>query len=721
MRNSKSLFGSYKFRLTAIAFALLIETGFYCWVPLGFRSVVDIVSPKQDRALFILIVRIFAGGALLVSTVGLARDYLYANLQSALLGRLRQDMFECLQQLSMSFHVRTAMGGVFGTFSRDLVSIETASTEVLPRLLLPGIHCLTSTLVLITLDWRIAAAASMLWPWLFLAPRQIDHEANEAKGKRKADEEAVLDAIWENLSARTIVRAFSLERMGISVFRKSNERLARSTMRAGLLTMMRERISISGMLLIQVTVFALGMWLVMGASLTVGTLIAAQVLTAMLAISLATIAHALPAIEAAKSGLNRISNFLSQPVGMLDSPGMRELPPFASEIRFRGIDFSYDGHSAALDGAYARVKHGSYVAFVGGSGSGKSTMLNLLMRFYDPQAGAITIDGADIRGIAVDSLRSQLGVVLEDNFLFNTNVRENIRLGRPDASDDQVFDAAKQAGIDEFIRTLPLGYDTLAGERGEPFSHGNRQRIALARAILRRPTILLLDEATSALDPLTEQAVTQTIREISAGKTVIAVTHRLSSAQFADHIFVFDQGRVAEQGTHDELLESGGVYANLWQKQAGFTFSADGGHVDVDAKRLRSLPILGQVDEARLAELAPCFATENYPAGRDIVRQGDPGDKFYILVRGKVEIIRSDGLQQEARRIAILHDGDYFGEITLLTGFPRTATVRTLTLCTCISLERVHFNRLLERFPELQAEIYSVARDRLKLASEALA
>lgn len=708
-------------RLTTVGVfaSLCMESAFYCWVPLGFRLLIDKVAPSHNLDLFSYIVLSFAGGALLASCVGFARDYLYVRVQSKFLAQMRQDMFECLQQLSMSFHVRAAMGDMLGAFSRDLASIETAAGSVVPQLLLPLVQCVGCTIVLLFLDWRLAATAWLLWPWMFLAPRRIESEAVSARDERQADEETVLDLLYENLSAQRIVRAFSLERIGSSVFRRRNENLSRSAMRAGLLTLMRERMSMAGILLIQITAFALASWLVMGGKITLGTLLASQILTGMLALSLSVLAQSQAVIDTAKLGLGRVNAFLSEPVGMTDASSAVDLPPFTNEIRFRGVDFSYGGPDLALDGAYARIRCGSFVAFVGTSGAGKSTMLNLLMRLFDPQAGVITVDGQDIRGVRVNSLRAQMAVVLEDNFLFSTSIKENIRLGNPASSDEEVIEAAKQAEIHEFILTLPAGYESQAGERGEPFSHAHRQRIALARAMLRKPAILLLDEATSALDPLNEAAITETIQRLAMGRTVISVTHRLSSAQYADHVFVFDKGRVAEQGTHAELLEADATYASLWHKQAGFTFSADGGHVDVDAKRLRALPILETIDEARLQDLAPFFATENYASGREIVRQGDPGDKFDIIVRGKVEVLRQDGMQHEPRRVAILHDGDYFGEITLLTGFPRTATVRTLTLCTCISLERTHFNRMLERFPELQTEISHVARDRMKLASAA--
>ncbi len=375
-----------------------------------------------------------------------------------------------------------------------------------------------------------------------------------------------------------------------------------------------------------------------------------------------------------------------------------------------------------LTGIKARIPRGACVAFVGPSGSGKSTILNLLMRFHDPTAGFIAIDGHDLKSVTQASLRSRMGMVLQENSVFNIPVRENIRLGKPGASEDAVVAAAKAAGLHETIMALPMGYGALVGgERGVRLSSAEMQRLAIARAIVRDPEILLLDEATSGLDPADELAVHATLRSVSKGRTVISVTHRLSTTADADHIFVFDGGEIVEQGSHFELLAAEGVYANLWRKQAGFTFSSDGRHVDVDAQRLKAFPILENLDEEKLAELAPFFATETFPPGREIVRQNDPGDKFYIIARGVVEVWRTEEQSGKTKRVAVLQDGDFFGEITLITGFPRTATVRALTVCTCISLERGQFNRMMDRFPELQKQLSEIAVQRLRESSRALA
>jgi ATP-binding cassette, subfamily B, bacterial len=345
-------------------------------------------------------------------------------------------------------------------------------------------------------------------------------------------------------------------------------------------------------------------------------------------------------------------------------------------------------------------------------------MLNLLMRFHDPTSGFIAIDGHDLKAVTQDSLRARMGVVLQENSLFNVSVRENIRLGRPDASEDAIVEVARAVGLHDFIVSLPHGYGTLAGEHGVRFSRAQMPRLALARAMLRDPEIMLLDEATSVLDPADELEVGRIIRSLTKGRTLISVSHRLSTTADADHIFVFDDGRIVEQGSHYELIAANGPYAGLWRKQAGFRFSADGTHVDVDAQRLKAFPILDSLDDDHLAELSPFFATDTFPPGREIVRQNDPGDKFYIIARGKVEVWRTEEQSGSTKRVAVLQDGDFFGEITLITGFPRTATVRTVTSCTCISLTRGQFNRMLDRFPDLRRRVSEVALQRLRESSK---
>ncbi len=704
------------FTIATILVALLVEAVFAAFFPLSLGFFIDRVVGAQDRQVFHLLLFVIAVAAAVTVLMGLLRDFLAARLQSRVLGSLRHMMFARLQRVSMAFHSQMRRAAILDHFSADFAAIENAVSLAVPWGILPLLEAVLSTCVMFWLDWRVGLIGFLLWPWVMLAPRTSTRRVASASDARLEDEKHVVGAFRENLAAQAIIRAFSLEQMGIAGFRKRNELFSKSMMRAGLWTAFQERFTGAGILGIQASLLALSAWLAFEKQLSLGALVALQMLAVILSNSLLFIGEYLPCIAAARTAKHRIEEAIAPQEAVTDRDEARILPALQTEIVFSHVDFSYDGVHPDLIDIKVRIPRGSYVAFVGPSGSGKSTLLNLLMRFHDPGAGFIAIDGHDLRSVTQASLRSHMGVVLQENSLFQISVLENLRVGKPNASEEAVIDAAKLVGLHDFVQQLPAGYNTVATEQA--FSVAQLQRLAIARAILRDPEILLLDEATSALDPADEAAVKKTLLELAKGRTVISATHRLATAADADHIFMFDRGEIVEQGSHYELLALQGTYANYWRKQAGFTFSADGRHVDVDVQRLKSFPILENLDEDKLAELAPFFATETFQPEREIVRQNDPGDKFYIIARGKVEVWRTEEQSGNIKRVAVLHDGDYFGEITLITGFPRTATVRALTVCTCISLGRGQFNRMMERFPELRRRLHEEAIRRLRESSK---
>jgi len=274
-----------------------------------------------------------------------------------------------------------------------------------------------------------------------------------------------------------------------------------------------------------------------------------------------------PMLAQAAGSIHHINDLLAEKPQVEDAPGATALERLISEVVFENVSFHYAEDSFCMKDVAVRIPKGSFLAFVGASGSGKSTMLNLLLRLYDPTNGAIKIDGRDIRTVTQESLRAQIGMVFQDNHLFNTTILENLRLASPGATLEQVEAAAKDAEIHDFIAALPAGYNTVVGERGSQLSGGQRQRLAIARALVRDPAILMLDEATSALDYTTEAALNDTLLKVAQNRTVIMVTHRLSSVVSATHIIVLDRGRVVEQGTHVELLAQKGAYTALWRNQ----------------------------------------------------------------------------------------------------------------------------------------------------------
>jgi ATP-binding cassette, subfamily B, bacterial len=353
------------------------------------------------------------------------------------------------------------------------------------------------------------------------------------------------------------------------------------------------------------------------------------------------------------------------------------------------------------------------VALVGRSGSGKSTILSLLARFYDPHEGAVTVNGEDVRHVTQDSLHTRMAVVLQETVLFAGTVRDNIGLARPDATDAEIEAAAKAAQIHDDIRSWPHGYATAIGEGGLRLSGGQRQRIALARALLRNPDILLLDEATSALDPETEAAFNRVLAALARERTVISVTHRLATVAHADQIVVIDAGEVVERGTHGELLALEGTYHRLWHQQSGFVVSADGRSAAITPARLSEIPLFADLDDTLRAEICDGFVSERCAEGAIIVEQDEPGDAFYIIVRGRVSVSRTTpgGTVQPLR---VLEDGDFFGEIALLHDIRRTSTVRALEPTLLLVLTRPHFLRLLDAAPGVRRTLEAAAATRRK-------
>jgi ATP-binding cassette subfamily B protein len=700
---------------------VLIEAAFACFVPLVVLYFIEAARKTRNQADLISLLSVLGTALALTLAAGFFRDFLFVRLRSRALAEIRRSMFHRLQSLSMRFHEALDQNQMLERFSTDLGNVEYAFNLAISWGLLPLLTALVATGLMLRLDWRVGLVGVILWPWALLAPRAMSPKSTRASHETRQHETGVLSVVEESLSAQAVIRAFAVEHLGAAAFRIRNEALTRSAMRAGLWSAFAERFTGAGILFEQVFVLCLSLWLVYGREMTIGTMVGLQMLAALLGTSLLYLVEYLPVLVSAQEAFQGVRESLQETSAVVDAPDARILPPFSSEIVFSDVSFHDAGETflhSSPSNVSLRIPKGSYAAFVGASGAGKSAMLSMLMRFHDPSSGRMTIDGHDLRQVTQASLRAQMGVVMQDGFVFRSTIRENIRMGRPTATEEAITDAARDAGMLEFIQAQPLGFDTPVGTDGLSLSGEMTQRLALARAILRKPAILLLDEISSALDPAEDLSVNRTLDELSKTTTLISATHRLASVTGASHIFVFDKGRLVERGSHFELMAIDGIYASLWHKQAGFRFSPDGRHVDVDAQRLQAIPILEQLPESILAELAPFFATETFESGREIVCQNDPGDKFYIIARGEVEVWRTEEKSGRSLCVNILNDGDFFGEITLITGFPRTATVRTIAVTTCISLERGQFTKLIDRFPDLKRGLSEIAVQRLRESSK---
>ena len=691
--------------VASILVCLAVEVGFEAYIPLAFEHIIDGAIIPRNPAVFTHTMIILAIGLVIATGAGLLIDFTYSKLATQVVADIRVRLFTHLQGLSASFFQQHPAGDINARYSTDLSAVEHTLETWLHSGWKPLLELAAYNIVLFIIDWRLALVAQLFWPMALLGPRFFAPKASAAATDLKASESGILSAVDEATGGRQVVRAFGLERTMTERFTTKVLGLTRVARRGALFSSLLDRSSGTGIILVEFLIIGAGTYMVLHDRMTVGQLVAFDTVASCFALAMLRLAQYFTELIHCAPGFARIEEIFVQKTAVPEAPDAIELPPITRGIEVRDLVFMPEPDRRILDGVTLDIRHGESVAFVGPSGSGKSTILNAIMRSFDPNGGAVRIDGHDLRSVTVASFIRQSAVVFQESFLYNTSIRENLRLGRLGATDEEVEAACRDAEIHDIILALPKGYDSPVGERGALLSGGQRQRLAIARALLRNPRILFLDEATSALDPGTEIAINETLARLSKGRTVMAVTHRLASVTKLDRIFVMNKGRLAESGTHAELIAQGGIYAGLWKKQEGIHTSDDGTRADISVERLKQFSLLSQLDDTMLRELSVSqFVTENVPADRDVVIEGDHGDKFFIIARGRVDVLKRqpDGSQ---RRLAVLEDGDNFGELALLRDTPRNATIRTLVPCIFLTLQRNHFQNLLDASPSVRAAI----------------
>ena len=686
---------------------ILISLGLEAALPLGFKFITDdALIPHNFQVLLVTVAVLIV--ALLVSTLTqIFSDYLYSGLATKVLNDIRFKMYRHLQHLSMGFYTRTPAGEITSRFTTDLSAVENTVMFSLPIALCQFVFVVFSMGLLFVLEWKLAIFSMIGLYISYKAEQSMEKPASGTDSLMKDRQAKITAVLQENVNAQSVVKILRLQNMVIERFKHQMIEFYRTAARAAFFSYLTERVPSRCMALFGLLTISAGAFLTFFGFLSIGELISFQVLLTGLVTAVGELTWSAPYLVRAASGMNRIEQLLNEKPDVFDKESAAQLSSPASEIVLHNVTFGYTEGQTNLKNVSLRIPINQSVIFVGPSGCGKSTVLNLLMRFYDPSQGFVSIDGNDLHEVLKDSLRQHMSVVLQESFLFNTSIRENIRMGKREASDEDVKEAAKKAEMHEIIMGFPEGYDMVVGEKGCRLSGGQRQRVALARAILSNPMILLLDEATSALDPATAASINKTLEKIAKGRTVISVTHRLELAPNTDGIYVFQEGRLVESGRHEDLLKLGGLYAQLWRKQTGFVIQDNGNRAEAKPERLRDIPILSILDEESLKAVANLFITEHYPQDRIIVHEGDPGDRFYIIVRGRVEVFKM-GPSGSETRIAVLEDGDYFGEIALVRNVPRTASVRTLADCVLLSLTGEQFLRLIEQSPTMREVIERV-------------
>ena len=619
------------------------------------------------------------------------------------LNDLRARLFNHLQRLSMDYFARSQIGDLVSRFSSDLVAPELTVSRILPILFTVLIGLGGSITLLFLLDWRLALLTVVSLLTFAVGPTLLGPRMARASFLRQEHAGRIASTVQETVSAQQTVKAFGLESFVGGRFGDQLARFGTSTIRLSFLGSLTGSTAELSMTFTQVLSLGVGAFLVMRGEFSVGGLVAFQALVNNVVLPLRELSQIVEMFQQAAAGLQRVEDVLAEQPRVSDAPGAPSLPRLSREIRLDHATFAYTAGHNALDDVSLSIPAGSHVAIVGPSGCGKSTLINLLLRLYDPTDGSVLVDGQDVRDVSQASLREQIGSVFQDSVLFDTTVRENIRLGMLDASDAEVEAAAAAAEVHQEIAALPNGYDTLVGERGARLSGGQRQRVALARALLRKPAVLVLDEATSALDPQTEATINATFNRLRGGRTIVAVTHRLTSVVGCDLIVVLANGRLAQQGSHTQLLSQPGVYRDLWDQQGGSTIQP----FDLAEASLRRVPYFRGLQDVLLTALTRHFMIERFEAGDVIFCAGEPGDRFYVIVRGQADVLAADFLARD-RHLSTLSDGEYFGEIALLEDLPRSATIRARTPMVCLTLERQEFLRLVASSPDLGAAFESV-------------
>jgi ATP-binding cassette subfamily B protein len=560
---------NYKKMLAFVSIGVIVETLFNVIMPLSLKFLIDDALGEEDFQALYMILGVLAVAGIITSIVAVWYERWDARLAASLIANVRSRLFEHVQNLPASYFARTKRGEILSRFSIDLAAFEGSIKTFANGAALPFLELIAGIILMLFLNWQLAAVALLVFPITLIGPRILTPKAVQANYEQKLNEAGLLGMVQENVAAQAVVKAFSLQRRTFGWFMMRNNDVRQKTASAVFLSTMVERTVTISVLLLHLVVLAIGAYLATKGQITIGTFVTFESAFWEVSYNIAHLMHFIPVSIQAAAAVRHMQELLDEPTrGADDRPGAPDLPRITNDITFDRVTFQYENsETPVLDNLSLKLKVGRTIAIVGPSGSGKSTLLNLILRLYTPDEGRLTIDGVDIRRVTRESLRRSMAVVFQENMLFNMSIRENIRLGKEGATDEEVEEAARRAEIHRYIMSLPQNYDTLVGERGDTLSGGQRQRIAIARAIVRNPSVLLLDEATSALDQTTEAAINKTLMKLAEGRTMIFSTHRLTSVVDMDEIIVISNGKAIERGSHAQLLAKNGAYRKLWDDQ----------------------------------------------------------------------------------------------------------------------------------------------------------